>query len=71
MTEIIARYAFEVLFTTSTGKRPGFLSKTTLDVPRLLSALEGWKVYSIAYRSYMRFHATITKVRAQEQAPKD
>lgn len=61
MIDLIARYAFDVLFATSTGKQPGFLSKS-LDTARILEAMEGWKFHSIVYGSYMRFHPIIASV---------
>lgn len=59
LCSLIARYAYDTMFCTTTGSSPGFLEQQK-DVSSLIEALETWKFYSILYGSYFRFHPNIS-----------
>ena len=61
MAELIARYAYDTLFATTTGKAPGFLTRP-LDIAKLTQAMTNWKLQAVAYGSYLRFHRIIRTV---------
>lgn len=58
---LVTRYAYDTLFTTTTGSRPGFLDKAS-DISRLTKAMEDWKFHAIAYGAYLRIHELIAQV---------
>jgi len=54
VSDIIAYYAYDVLYATTTGRQPGFLGRP-MHMRKVTSALESWKSYGVLYGSYLRF----------------
>jgi hypothetical protein len=52
-SDLIARYAFDVMFATTTGKKAGFLDYK-LEVVKILAAMGQWKLLSIKFGTYFR-----------------
>jgi hypothetical protein len=61
LADIIAAYAYDVMFATTTGQAPSFLD-TPADAARLYTAMRSWKFYSIIHGCYLRFHPFIDRL---------
>lgn len=55
ISDIIASYAYDVLFATTTSQPAGFLDHPK-DVAKVVGAMRDWKFHCILYGSYLRFH---------------
>ncbi|KJY00159.1 hypothetical protein TI39_contig340g00024 [Zymoseptoria brevis] len=62
LSNIIARYAYDVMIATTTGQLAGFLD-TEPDPAKVDRALKSWRFYAILYGSYLRYHPIIAAVR--------
>lgn len=60
LSMLIARFAYDTMFCTTTGSAPGFLEGKE-DLSSLVQAIESWKFHAVLYGSYLRFHPTIAK----------
>lgn len=58
MPDLIACYAYDVLFATTTGQQAGFLDRPR-DATKVARAIRDWKFHSVLYGSYLRFHPLI------------
>ena len=61
LSDLIARYAFDMLFSTTVGNAPGFLDGSK-DVSKLTDAMRTWKLHAILHGSYMRFYPRVSKI---------
>lgn len=61
LCDLIIRYAYEIMFATTVGHAPGFLSQQ-LDVSKLLQEVDDWKFHTLLYGSYFRFYPVIAKL---------
>lgn len=61
MSNIIACYAYDVLYATTTGQQSTFLDRP-MDAQNITSAMESWKFWAVLNGSYMRFHPLIRQV---------
>ncbi|CAK1354136.1 hypothetical protein CB0940_01963 [Cercospora beticola] len=55
LANLLTRYAFDVMFSVTTGERAGFIDKIP-NANKIYSKLESWKFYSVLYGSYLRYH---------------
>ncbi|PPJ54245.1 hypothetical protein CBER1_05126 [Cercospora berteroae] len=55
LANLLTRYAFDVMFSVTTGERAGFIDKTP-NTKKIYRKLESWKFYSVLYGSYLRYH---------------
>jgi hypothetical protein len=62
ISNIIARYAYEVMFATTTGQFAGFLD-VDADPAKVDRALKDWRFYAILYGSYLRYRPFIAAIR--------
>ncbi len=62
IADLITRFAYDAMFSTSVGKRPGFIDGMC-DTSSIARDLKHWKFYSMLSGSYMRFHPIINKLR--------
>jgi hypothetical protein len=62
MSNVIARYAYEIMIATTTGRSAGFLDIES-EPAKVDRALREWRLYAILYGSYLRYHPFIAKVR--------
>ena len=58
ISDLIACYAYDVLYATTTGQSAGFLDRP-VDTKKITSALENWKVLSVLHGSYLRLRPSI------------
>lgn len=61
MADLVTRYAYDTLFSTTVGQSPGFLNHNH-DISKLIESVENWKFYAILYGSYLRFHPFIARI---------
>ncbi|TKA75434.1 hypothetical protein B0A55_04878 [Friedmanniomyces simplex] len=60
MSGLLTSYAYDAMFATTTGQKPGFLDRPK-DAARLKTCMENWKFLSVLGGSYLRFHPIITR----------
>ncbi|KXS96536.1 hypothetical protein AC578_5838 [Pseudocercospora eumusae] len=58
VTKLFARYAYDLVIATTTGKPAGFLD-TTADSAKIESAIKNWKFDAIIVGSYLRYNTYI------------
>jgi cytochrome P450 len=61
LADLVAAYAYDVMFATTTGQEPSFLDGAP-NSNRLLTAMESWKFYSVLSGSYLRFHPWVDRL---------
>ena len=62
VTALFARYAYDLVIATTTGKPAGFLD-TTADTAKIDRALKNWKFDAIIVGSYLRYNTYIKPIR--------
>lgn len=58
LSDLLARYAYDTMFCTTTGTAAGFLDREQ-DISKLLQAMESWKFYAVLFGSYHRFYPAV------------
>ena len=58
VSDLIACYAYDVLYATATGQNAGFLERP-VDAQKITSALDNRKFLSVLYGSYLRFRPSV------------
>lgn len=61
LSDLLARYAYDTMFSTTIGSSPGFLDRRQ-DISKLLQAMENWKFYAVLFGSYHRFYSVVRAI---------
>ena len=61
IASLIAAYAYDVLFATTTGQTAGFLDEPS-DTAKVTAAVSGWKLHAVLNASYLRFFPCISQL---------
>ncbi|KAK3067754.1 hypothetical protein LTR53_015182 [Teratosphaeriaceae sp. CCFEE 6253] len=61
LSDPLASYAYDVMYATTTGQKPGFLERP-IDAARIRSAMQDWKFYAVVHGTYVRFHPIIARL---------
>lgn len=62
MTELLTRYAHEVMLACTVGQRAGFLEHDDTGLRLDKGVLTNWKFYAILHGSYLRYHPFIASI---------
>lgn len=63
MSDLICRYAYDMLFSTTVGLPPGFLKDGPRSTTKLQDASNAWKSNAILQGSYFRFFPNMSGLR--------
>ena len=63
MSDLICRYAYDMLLSTTAGPPPGFLKEGPRSTKKLQDAINTWKLNAILQGSYFRFFPDVSGLR--------